>query len=370
MLYAFGLRWVSANRLLIDYDEPVYVESALEYTQFIREGRLSWLAWNTSNMEHPALFKIVYGISFLPLPPVDQLYEKDFHPGQSIQDSQARSWGITGRYLSAALCAVTAGVLGYINPLAGFFLASNTISVKYTSQIYLESLPMLAGLLSLIFYQAYLRSLQQVRPKRRNSNLALAASAVFLGITAASKYLYCVVGLAILLNQLILVLRSKIGRRELLAIAAWGMISLLSFFVFNPMLWPHPVERLLSSITFHLHYPQTPNVQSYHYPIFQPIRWLSNPLAFYDPSPKTAFMVKIDNLIFGLAVLGLFRLFRRQPLHFVWLVVGLVTLLFWGTKWPQYVLIIMVPFCISASEGLSTITDLAKHAWRRSKAAA
>jgi len=70
----------------------------------------------------------------------------------------------------------------------------------------------------------------------------------------------------------------------------------------------------------------------------------------------------MDWAIFGFAVIGLYRTFRTQKIFFLWLMIGIGTLLIWDTKWQQYVLIVMVPFCVSAAEGAKVVVELGKEA--------
>ena len=73
------------------------------------------------------------------------------------------------------------------------------------------------------------------------------------------------------------------------------------------------------------------------------------------PSRGNEFLFRLDTLIFILGIIGLPRLFKRNPLMFTWLTTSIVFLLFWNTKWPQYALLAIVPLCISASEGVKTL---------------
>ncbi len=359
-LLALGLRWVAANRLFVDYDEPIYVNAGLEYTNFIRNGQFTQLAWNTTNIEHPVLYKILYGVAFLPLEPVEQLYEKDFEDLQPISNFEGKRWGMVGRTLSAVLGSISVGVLTFLNPLAALFLAVNTLSIKYTSQVYLEALPLLTSLLSVVCYSVYFHKGVENQQKKRKSLIWLLASSILLGMTAASKYVYCVAGLAIVMHYLLMIVLRKIQWQEIFVLAGWGVAALAAFFVFDPVLWPHPFSRLLESISFHLNYAQSVGVREHNYPFYQPLRWLAVPFQYFDPRPESAFLIKLDWAIFGFAVIGLYRTFRTQKIFFLWLMIGIGTLLIWDTKWQQYVLIIMVPFCVSAAEGTKLIAEAGK----------
>ena len=42
----------------------------------------------------------------------------------------------------------------------------------------------------------------------------------------------------------------------------------------------------------------------------------------------------------------------------LWLAVGLLFLLLWNTKWPQYILILSAPLCLAAAEGTLRLLGL------------
>jgi len=357
---AFGTRIFAANNLNIDFDEPVYMENALEYTNFIREGKYNLLAWNETTFEHPALYKILYGILFLTQAPLDRFQKYDIIIGAPITESQSIEYGMAGRWMSLIFGTIAVGVLAALNPLAGFFMAVNTLSVKYTSMVYLEALPFLTSLLVILTYLKFFRGIKINQAANKKAYYWLILSGILLGVTAASKYLYCIVGIAIIIHMLLASLRKQIPPKFILWIAGWGILALAAFFVFNPYLWPHPLERFIASVTFHANYPSSQTVAEYSYPWWQPIRWLSLPFKFFNPRPTSAFPIQIDLVIFILAIIGLPRTARRQQIFFIWLVVGLATLLLWGTKWPQYTLIIMAPFCMAAGQGVMTLYELGK----------
>lgn len=99
---------------------------------------------------------------------------------------------IAARRASALLCVVTVILVWLVSLPAGALLAVHTYTVKYTSQVYLEALPMLTATVAVF---AYLRS-------RRRPNRWWWLSAITLGLTAAGKYVYSVAGLAIAVDFL------------------------------------------------------------------------------------------------------------------------------------------------------------------------
>lgn len=366
VIIAAGVRIHAAKTLYIDYDEPVYLEAAIEYASHIRSGRWNMIAWSETNYEHPPLFKILYGIVILPEPKLDQLNPSDFIMLSPMRESQLIGYGMPTRYLSVFFATLTAGVLGMLNPIAGLFLAINTISVKYTSQIMLEALPLLTSFLSMLSYHQFFRLLND--PSRHKLVLFsyLVLSAIFLGITAASKFIYCVVGIAILIHFFTTWNQKHRSTKDLIAIIFWGLFSLIVFFVFNPYLWPHPWTRLQQTMMFHIDYAGSEHVIRSGYPFWQPLRWLYNPFEYFDPRPISAFIIQFDWLIALMAVIGLYQSYRKQLLYFIWFTTALVVLLLWNTKWPQYILILMIPYCMISAQGVNLCYDMIRNACKKS----
>ncbi len=346
---AIGLRGYAANVIYIDFDEPVYLNAALKYANYIRAGKLNWLAWETINYEHPVFFKIVYGVALLGHPPVDQLVKADFDSSKPIQDAPARSLGMVGRYVSAFFSSATVLVLAILNPLAGLALAIDTLAVRYSAGIYLESLPMLATLLSALTFMVWFEK-EQRRPSYHNW-IWLGLAALFGGMAMASKYIYAVTGLSIGLHLFLMIATRKVKPRYLLYLCLFGIALLIAFFVFDPYLWPHPWSRLVQSLNFHVGFSQSDNVTRYDYPLWQALTWLTAPISSLIPVTGPALLVRLDQVILFFAVIGLPRLIKERPLFFIWLVLGVITLLAWPVKWPHYTMIILVPFCLSAGLG-------------------
>lgn len=359
-IFAGLLRVHAAQRLDVDYDEPVYLDAAVEYANYLRQGRYTMLAWSENTYEHPAFYKILYGVVLLTQRPLEKFHLSDLPRLAPIRSTEAREWAMAGRYLSAFFAALAALALASINPLAGILLAINSLGVKYTSQVYLEALPLLTSLLCALAYLRWFTLASRDRVYGYRGLAWLALSAAFLGMTAASKYVYCVVGIAIALHAVVAMLQKQIPARAVVPLTGWALLSIVMFFVFNPFLWPHPLTRLVETLAFHVKFQESNIVKVYDYPFYQPLRWLWAFSQLEELRPPSAFIFRIDPLLFLLAIAGLPRLFRANRFFFYWLVIGLFFLLAWTTKWPQYTLIILVPYCVSASEGIMTIVDLAR----------
>ena len=149
------MRLFAAQRLDVDYDEPVYLSAAVSYANYMRAGDLKMLAWNEHTYEHPALYKILYGVVLLTQQPLERVPESDLPRQAPIASTEAGAWNIADRYLSAACGTLAVLALGLMNPLAGLFLGVDTLSVKYTSEVYLEALPMLSSLLCALAYSRW-----------------------------------------------------------------------------------------------------------------------------------------------------------------------------------------------------------------------
>jgi hypothetical protein len=358
---AFGLRMYAAARLNVDYDEPVYLSAAVSYARYMRLGDLKMLAWNEHTYEHPALYKILYGAALLTQQPLDRLPDKDLPRQTPIASTAAGPWNMAARYMSVAWGTLAVLALSLLDPAAGFFMAVNTLSVKYTSEVYLEALPVFASLLSVLAYSRWFEDASKESAPSGRHGPWLAASAALLGVAVASKYVYGVAGLAIAVHFLIALLRRQVTLRHARYMLVWAPLALFCFFAFDPYLWPHPIARLLKSVSFHEAYGQSSWVAHYHYPFWQPFRWLAAFSTFYDLQPASAFLLNIDAPMFVLALVGLPSLFQRRPVFFWWIIIGVAFLLAWQTKWPQYTLIVMAPLSLSASVGAQA---LGRSAWR------
>lgn len=359
---ALGLRLYAVPRLSVDYDEPVYLSAAVEYARDMRTGNLKMLAWSEHTYEHPALQKILYGVALLTQPPLDRLPENDLPRLAPIATTEAGRWNMAARYLALVWGTLAVLMLALLNPLAGIFLAVSTLGVKYTSEVYLEALPLFTSLLAAMSYLRWFTLMRRTPRPPGQTHLWLAGSAILLGVTAAGKYVHAVVGFAILLHFAIALLRKELAPRLIAPIVGWGALALLAFLASDPYLWPHPIARLTKSILFHEDFQSSRLVEMYSYPFWQPLRWLSAFAAYYDLGPSSAFVVNLDTFIFVAALIGLPRLYRRQLFYFCWLVVGVLFLLAWPTKWPQYTMIVLVPLCMAAATGLTTAWDLARSA--------
>jgi len=246
-------------------------------------------------------------------------------------------------------------------------LAIDSIAIKYTSVIYLEALPAFFCTASVLLFGlalGLLRTSDKLSLRGHTKEVVyLLLSAVCLGMATAAKYQYGVAGLAIVIFCLIWVIRprpAELSRYSLLI--GFGLIALLAFVLADPYLWTAPGERLFHSLQYSLDYSHDETVRSAGYPFYQPLIWLSRSVPSFlnhtvQPMPSRGheFIFQLDTLIFVLALFGLPRLYKNNPLVFTWLTTSIAFLLIWNTKWPQYALLAVTPLCIAASDGVKTL---------------
>jgi ABC-type sugar transport system permease subunit len=354
---AWGLRWRAATMLPVDFDEDDYLRASQQYTALIRANDWGGFTQTNYRSEHPPLSKILFGISLLQTPASPLIPDRptSAQPDQTLPRDQVRA----ARTLSAFLGTLTAGLLALVNPLAGLLLAVHGMTIKYDSQIMLEALPALSSLAMVL---AYLQS-----NKHPTKPGWLMLSAILLGLTAASKYLYCVAGLAIVADWLLDLLSGEKHRVSSRAMLAWGLVGMAVFVAADPYLWPDPLVRLKESVLFHAGYAAgAAEVKRYNFPIWQPLIWLNT--SPYSWQPGQVFLFGIDGLISLFALFGLGKLWKNARVHVLWLGLGLFFLLIWPTKWPQYILLLTAPLCLAASQGVMiAMVDPVQTWWQNRK---
>jgi len=335
---AGSLRLRAVNLLPVDYDEDDYLRAAQQFTQLIRTR--DWAGFQETNYraEHPPLSKILFGVGLLSTPEEPLIPDRptSAEPDKFLPKDLLRS----ARTVGAILGTATAALLALVNPLGGALFAFHTFTIKYDSQVMLEALP---ALTSLVTVAAYLQS-----KKQKNNTGWLLISAVFLGLTAASKYLYCLVAIAVLIDWFLAARKKDDLRYFFQAVAVWGVLAVVIFFAADPYLWPNPIERLKESVLYHAGYAAgASEVQGANFPFWQPFVWLSmSPSAWHE----NVFVIAPDLLITVLGLFGLARLWRKDRVYVLWLGIGILFLLLWPTKWPQYILVLTVPLSLAAAE--------------------
>jgi ABC-type sugar transport system permease subunit len=354
---AFGLRTHAVQTLPIDYDEDDYLRSGQEFAHLIRTS--NWRGFmESSRPGHPPLAKLLIGLSILSTPekPLVPDVPTSAPPNQNLPRELVQP----ARGLNAIFGTLTVLALALVNPLAGLFLGIHTFTIKYVSQIMLEAFPALTSFLMVLTY------LKWKKGKRPGMDGWLLLSAIFLGLTASSKYLYCVAGIAILVDWYLDAKQEGSLKFEVRNALIWCLLGILVFFATDPFLWPNPLERLKTSVLFHAGYATgSIEVERASYPTWQPFYWL-----FYSPYwwHEGVFPFPFDLLIGILGLAGLKRLWNKERLYILWVAVAMLFLLIWPTKWPQYVLALTVPLSLAAAEGTKGIWQEILTWWRTPRA--
>lgn len=351
---AFGLRTYAANTLSIDYDEDDYLRAGQEFAHFIRTS--NWRGFLETNYrpEHPQLAKIMFGLSILGLPEEPLIADVPItaNPARSLPPDLLRA----ARTMSTVWGTTTAFLLALMNPLGGLLLAIHSFTVKYTSQVMLDGF---AALMSTATALTYYFSKRQSGKKK---NILLIGSAIFLGMSASSKYLHSAVGFAILIDWFISAKESNELKKYFRNAVLWGMLAILVFFLCNPFYWADPVGSIRITYEAVTATTTNPNVENANYPMWQQLMHLSMSVPIsWNPD---SFPVRADGLIFIFALIGIAKTWKKDRFIAIWLFVDIFLLLVWRTKWAQYILVATVPLSFAAAEGLKESGRLVAGWWR------
>ncbi len=345
---SWTLRWHAVTTLNVDYDEDDYLRAAQQYAALVRSG--DWQGFMETNYrpEHPPLAKILFGFSILPAPETPLIPDRPTTagPNQYLPREPLRN----ARTTNAVLGTLTVALVALVNPLAGLFLAAHAFTIKYVSQVMLEALPSLTSLVMVLCY------LQWKKKGPTKINGWIIASAIFLGLTAASKYIYCAIGFAVLIDWF-LTCREQDRLKDFFPRALlWGLLAMIVFFAANPYLWPAPLARLKESVFYHVTYSTgASEVQRANLPFYQSLVYLSTSPAALGWQPG-AFPVALDTPVLILAAFGLVSLWKKQRVYVLWLGVAFLFLFLWPAKWAQYILVVTAPLSLAAAEGLLNLT--------------
>lgn len=294
-------------------DSLLYLNNSREYARLIEQHDWLGVLNYDGSYEHPALVKLMYGVGIV---------ARDILAAPVTDSFAARTVVTFFSVLQVVL-------IGLLNPIAGFLLAVQTTHIAYTTDTMLEGIPAFLSTLAIFAYVRY-----QKNQRARWFYL----SALALGMTAAGKYIYLTAGIALVP----FVVWEQ--RRQPWRIAAFGLVTVGAFFLFDPYLWLAPIPRLVASIQYHLNYSHHVTVT----PKARPWWWPLGYAAFDQWFRQGRVVVSLNTIIFVLGWLGLPRLAKANRLYVVWFFVALLFLFVWPTKWPQYALVFLPPLCLSA----------------------
>ncbi len=355
VLAVVAATWVrerAVDRLGPDYDEYAYIPAGFRYAERMVPGRWAEISEVTDNPEHPALVKLAYGLVLAKTGASEPEWDR-VPQGKPLQPD-ARPAFMATRTLSAVTGVLQVLLEALVSPLGALWLAFDTYHAKYTAQAYVEGLPGLFAMLAVLLFE---RALRQREPQGlvpsapQLSTPPLLGAALMLGLAAAGKYPY---GMVLGLTFLPFLLQHGHHRPWLLA--GVGTVVVLAFLAGNPYLWNDTIDRVWNSVAFHFKYTQTEHVKSSGLPWWYQLYYLtrSAPVRWH---PGVFPFGWLDMLLLPAAALGVPYALRHRPVWLAWAVVGLLFLLVWPTKWPQYTLLARPPLTVLAGLGLVALKD-------------
>ncbi len=339
----------AVERLGQDFDEATYLPIAFTYAGMMEQGQWGAVGELRENFEHPPLVKLLYAEAVR----VAGAPEPDWSHvpmGRPIPGPARPAFHVT-RGLSAVAGVLQVGLVAFVDPLGALLLAWDPYHTKYTSQAYLEAVPGLFAVLALLAFE-----------RARRAGFApgwTAVSGALLGLAAAGKYPYGLVGGLTFLPFLVAGARTRWR--------PWAAIVVSTAAVFlavNPALWSSPFASLWESVTFHWGYSHGEHVRRSALPWYQPLVFLTD--TWLSASDPGIYLTHFNaRALLPLAVLGWPRTWRERPVWAVAAVVGLVFLLLWNTKWPQYLLLVLPALCVCAGGGVRTVASGAARLLRK-----
>jgi hypothetical protein len=349
---AAWVRGVAVQQLPTDFDEYATLPAGFRYAERMVPGRWSEIPRVTENAEHPALVKLAYGVVLRRTGAAEPEWDRVpvARPVPPFAEPAFRG----PRTLSAVAGVLQVLLEALVSPLGALWLAFDTYHAKYTALAYLEGLPGLFAILAVLLFERALRRREPeglVPAPPTLSPLPLLLAALMLGLATAGKYPY-----GLLLGLAFLPFLVQRGQDRPWLLAGAGAVVLLAFLAADPSLWPDPVDRLWNSVAYHVQYSQSDHVKKSALPWWYQLHYLtrSAPARWH---PGVFPIGWLDVLLLPAAALGVPYAARHRPVWLAWAVVGLLVLLAWPTKWPQYTLLVRPPLTVLAGLGLVAVKD-------------
>ena len=321
LIAALLVRIPAITTLPIDWDEPIYMEAAQGLNQALYAGDWEHVFDPQINPEHPGLVKSLFALGFACFGSEPSLVE--------------RLMVVRGTSLLAGLGMVV--LAARVHPVAGLAIALHTIHAKYSCQGYLDSIPALFMALAMLLGWKH-RDSSRYRP-------VIACGAMW-GAAIAGKWIHGLPGIILLL-----VFKRWSTRFRLIA------VTLICLWLFDPTGWLHPVERYGEMLGLHRAYAHTVPLSTPWEP------WIS--LAGGGPAVwhPEVFPWSIDAMLLTLGLMGLGMSLQSPWGRFLaaWFFLPMLVFMSWDTRWPQHLMVVLMPMCLAIVEALRPLISRASH---------
>ncbi len=307
LVAALLVRIPAVTSLPMDSDEPIYLEASAEMAQAMRDRNWSRLSSPTLNREHPGLVKLLYGLG---------------QASQGVEPDLVTKLAMA-RGMSMLASLGTVALVAWMHPMAGMALATHALHSKYGVQAYLDGLP--------VFWMA-LAMMLAWRTRADITSRSFVFAGACWGAALAGKWLHGVPGLGALVF-----IPTWRGRFKMCAIA------LMSWWLLDPSMGLEPWTRIAEMVAAHQQYANNLSTNSQW---FDPVLFLaSGDVSTWHPE---IFPVSFDGLWLGLGLFGIGWNFRQPYARFlaVWVLLPLLLMMTWSTRWPQHAMVLVVPLCI------------------------
>lgn len=337
-------------------DEDAYLGPARVMREYAKAGEFEKILDLDITPEHPQLVKLMFALTL----DDDELQDipTEIVPGRTTpmppnSQRNARLQVVATSFLTILTLALT-------NPIAALLLAVDPIHFQFGSVAYIDAMPTLFTALMAYFYlKAQSTGTDRIYPVPTEGNHIqqflrqpkyryLALSGICLGVAVACKYPYAWIGVILVLHALVYRLVS------LKQLIAWGILSIIIFFAFNPYIWKNPIERVYEQLTFHEEYADV-QLEKDNHALRKPIDQLTQPSYYLPSKVKHPLWNPLGRVVFALAIPGTIVLLRQKSFYGWWLVLGLVFLMVWPTQWIQHNMMIVVPYSFAAATGVPWI---------------
>jgi hypothetical protein len=304
---ALLVRVPAITSLPIDSDESIYLEAADEVAIALRHRAAAGLVGPRKNTEHPGLVKLLYGVGIAGLGEDPSLVQ--------------RLAMVRGMSMMAGVATVA--VVACIHPAAGLALATHTLHAKYSTEGYLDALPLLWMSLGMLIGW---------RHRHAPASQMMLIAAACWGAAIAGKWIHGMPGLVLL------AVIPGLGAR-----LRFGLTAAACAWLLDPTMWLDPWGRIMTMMAAHQHYAATVAPETFWAaPLFNLVE--GGPMLWHPE----VFLWSPDALWFGLGILGLSLHCRDGFGLYVaaWYALPLAFLMSWSTRWPQHSMVLVVPVCL------------------------